>query len=138
MYEELIKQMRFCAEDHSVVECQDKCPNFGNFRPSEYCFSKLLAKAADAIEELQRKMQTQIELTKFFRDKTFELENRFEDYRMKSRARGKWELFKCRDAWRHYQCSVCGKIVHNDIFDKTDCRSNYCPNCGANMEVDGE
>lgn len=121
MYEELVEALRLCAK---YGKAEDALAN--------------AQQAADAIEELQRKMQTQIALTKFFRDKTFELENRFEDYRMKSRARGKWELFKCRDAWRHYQCSVCGKIVHNDIYDKTDCRSNYCPDCGANMEVDGE
>jgi hypothetical protein len=61
MCEELIKLMRFCAEDDSVVECQDKCPNFGNFRPYEYCFSKLIAEAADAIEELEEETQAYAE-----------------------------------------------------------------------------
>lgn len=57
MYEKLRKQMRFCAEDQPVEECQEKCPYFGNFRPYEYCFSKLLAEAADALEELEEKAQ---------------------------------------------------------------------------------
>ena len=69
MYEELVKQMRFCAEDCSVVECQDKCPNFGNYRPYEYCFSRLMAQAADAIEDLQKAVNFHKFNSEFWEDK---------------------------------------------------------------------
>lgn len=41
---------------------------------------------------------------------------------------GKW-VSKCEP---HYECSVCHHWFH--LYDRT----NYCPNCGAKMDGDGD
>ena len=45
----------------------------------------------------------------------------------KKRPKGRWEQFMRFNTIK--QCSICGCT--------TDCKPNYCPNCGADMK-DGE
>ena len=42
---------------------------------------------------------------------------------LQERPNGRWEQFMCFNTIK--QCSVCGCT--------TDCKPNYCPNCGADM-----
>lgn len=50
--------------------------------------------------------------------------------------RGKW--LECEDGWgdTHYQCSECGKEWYLEAGTPKENGMNYCPNCGARMEVD--
>lgn len=45
------------------------------------------------------------------------------------RKRGKWEPWRCD----MYKCSECGYIYTELSIDR--CEANYCPHCGAKMEV---
>jgi hypothetical protein len=54
------------------------------------------------------------------------------DKEMTERPTGKW-IQKCEDYYDGLSCSVCGKFLpHSDEYRDT---TNYCPNCGAKMEV---
>lgn len=48
---------------------------------------------------------------------------------------GKWK--ECFEDWRHQiqgnKCSACGFEIYGDISN-----FNYCPNCGAKMDEDGD
>ena len=57
---------------------------------------------------------------------------------------GRWEdVFKGNCAWERYKCSVCGGYAlyrHEQVFDEwktVQVLANYCPNCGAKMDGDG-
>ena len=45
------------------------------------------------------------------------------------RKRGEWEPWRCD----MYKCSECGYIYTELSIDR--CEANYCPHCGAKMEV---
>ena len=45
---------------------------------------------------------------------------------------GRWRRFINGDGEYKYLCSVCGKMVTYEMGG-----SNYCPNCGAKMDGDG-
>ena len=36
-----------------------------------------------------------------------------------------------------YRCSNCGEMALLDMYGESHFRSNYCPNCGAKMDGDG-
>ena len=36
-----------------------------------------------------------------------------------------------------YRCSCCGEMALLDMYGESHVRSNYCPNCGAKMDGDG-
>ena len=36
-----------------------------------------------------------------------------------------------------YRCSNCGEMALLDMYGESHYRSNYCPNCGAKMDGDG-
>ena len=36
-----------------------------------------------------------------------------------------------------YRCSCCGEMALLDMYGESHFRSNYCPNCGAKMDGDG-
>ena len=36
-----------------------------------------------------------------------------------------------------YRCSCCGEMALLDMYGESHERSNYCPNCGAKMDGDG-
>ena len=36
-----------------------------------------------------------------------------------------------------YRCSNCGETALLDMYGESHYRSNYCPNCGAKMDGDG-
>lgn len=119
MYEELIKALRFCARWHRA---DDALAN--------------AEQAAAAIEALKAEV------------KRLELDNEdyeYEHRRMKGEIealqaetvrlwpkRGKW--INSKERMRPDMCSVCGCAYEADRFmDKIVW--NYCPNCGAKMEV---
>ena len=113
-YTELVKALRICS---SELNCGD-CPLL--YRDS--CSSdELMADAAAAIEELQARLG--------------EAENSVERWKdmyltKHEPKRGKW-IYKPKDAIEMMftlpKCSVCG-------HESSDA-NNYCPNCGAKMEV---
>ena len=53
MYDELVKRLRNCASD-TVEDCAG-CPYQGGYKGT-YCMNGLIAEAADAIEELQKRL----------------------------------------------------------------------------------
>lgn len=45
------------------------------------------------------------------------------------RERGRWEKI----AHYPYYCSICGEIAPLDFERESHYKSNFCPNCGADM-----
>lgn len=54
---------------------------------------------------------------------------------------GKWERNKDDVFWGnhfvHVECSVCKREAHMSRFGTGYVKSNYCPNCGAKMDLEG-
>lgn len=46
------------------------------------------------------------------------------------RKRGKWKPYRCD----MYECSECG-YIYTELTDRHRCGANFCPHCGAKMEV---
>ena len=51
---------------------------------------------------------------------------------------GRWKAHKpdCRGYAVGFICSCCGHITYAD-YSMKECVYNYCPNCGAKMDGDG-
>lgn len=50
------------------------------------------------------------------------------------RERGRWEKI----SHYPYYCSCCGEIAPLDCEGESHYKSNFCPNCGADMRTKGE
>lgn len=53
---------------------------------------------------------------------------------------GRWED-KPNPQWGAYDiryCSACGWSIHKTKLRKSDLNWEYCPNCGAKMDLEGE
>ena len=48
------------------------------------------------------------------------------------RPRGRWEPVDHDGSWRVDKCSICHRRMHYVNYDQP---YQYCPNCGAKMEV---
>ena len=46
---------------------------------------------------------------------------------VRENVKGEWICCE-DDEWIHYECSVCGEIIHHETL-------NFCPNCGADMRL---
>ena len=104
-YEEQVKALRHCMTKEDGITICEPCPYYGK---GIECENVLHTDAAAAIEALQA-----------------------ETVRLWPK-RGKW--INSKERMRPDMCSVCGCIYEADRFmDKI--AWNYCPNCGAKMEV---
>lgn len=147
-YDELVKALRYCIVERPCSLCP-------RYEEGTECFAKLHRDAAAAIEELQAENETLHQhiqdLNEAFRAESKrrqELENEplqvgkaGNKYTLNEPKRGEWML---TDAFPHRVfCSKCYKTyVPNDrwqIWVDNELPRNYCPNCGAKMEVqDGQ
>lgn len=120
-YTELVNALRYCSTTEWMVYCNVNC-KYGWEERSKGCKDLLMTDAAAAIEGLEAEIA---ELKRV----NMEI---FEDLP----KRGKWNN---RDA--EERCSVCGAEA-TSFYDGCDGivwakypLPNYCPNCGAKMEV---
>lgn len=113
-YEQLVKALRCCA----TCDCDsEKCKYIGLGMGEEVsCIMAITKDAAAAIEELQAQLMYATDAAKEIAEKV--------------PKRGKWELIDGVEPMR-WGCSRCKYLSWGT--------SNYCPRCGANMEVqDGQ
>ena len=117
-YSELIAALRHCS---TKAQC-DGCPR------EEWCTKNpnainVGAEAADAIEELVAE---------------------FNQLRAQMPKIGKWIPDADDLAWDdpytrvRMRCSVCNATAHSDDWARKFVLSEYCPHCGAKMEVGEE
>ena len=114
-YEELVKALRSASTVSTAWE-------------------KLMHDAADAIEALNRLVDLNTErcegLRKQLREAQEQYEKHLNELEQQLPKRGEW-IYKPKDAIEMMftlpKCSVCG-------HESSDA-NNYCPNCGAKMEV---
>lgn len=136
-YSELVKALRIHASvDIECYECayHDDCCTNGNGH------TKMMTDAAAAIEELQAEQKKTV--TQIFCEEQHEWEeyctglmNRIRELKAQLPKRGEW--IDSKERMRPDMCSVCGCVYEADRFmDKI--AWNYCPNCGAKMEVQDE
>lgn len=59
MYEELVKRLRNCTSD-TVEDCVG-CPYQGGYKGT-YCMNGLISEAADAIEELSKRIDRAVDI----------------------------------------------------------------------------
>lgn len=113
-YEQLVKALRMCMER--------TCP-FCDFFDGNGCklggYMNITLNAADAIEAMQKDL-TALQKCYEIADATVD------DVLNKLPKRGKWELIDGAEPMR-WGCSRCKYLSWET--------SNYCPRCGAKMEV---
>ena len=133
-YAELIHALRYCA-DRNRPDC-----SVCEYEAYDDCDDKLKRDAADAIETLQ----AEVEELKAKKMKLAENSLRFVgkvrelDKRRFEPKRGKWKVDMSHFS-PHIVCSVCGVEIPCVAGWCMDAHMNYCPNCGAKMEVqDGQ
>ena len=128
-YNKQVEALRHCADSRGMVNCNTIC-EYG-WRDSYGCKNILMTDAADAIEALQDTVQAQ--------DKA--LKECARQLAKMGPKRGEW---KTTDAFPHrVYCSNCFRTyVPSDRWqiwvDKPGeggLERNYCPSCGAKMEV---
>lgn len=51
---------------------------------------------------------------------------------------GRWEEIEDFDGESHWRCSACGEEWWFEIGGPVENGSNYCPNCGAKMDLEEE
>ena len=117
-YTELVKALRCCAgfiENPSCAKCA--------YVDSTKCKLEMMTDAAAAIEALIADVEKKESRITGLGNRIFALEKQLP-------KRGEW-IYKPKDAIEMMftlpKCSVCG-------HESSDA-NNYCPNCGAKMEV---
>lgn len=130
-YEELVEALRWCSVDE-YVPCTG-CP-MNEETHGTGCFNIMHQRAAAAIEALNRLVYLNTERCEALRKQLGEAHENYEKHLSELEAqlpkRGEW-IYKPKDAIEMMftlpKCSVCG-------YESPDA-NNYCPNCGARMEV---
>ena len=130
-YEELVEALRWCSVDE-YVPCTG-CP-MNEETHGTGCFNIMHQRAAAAIEALNRLVDLNTERCEALRKQLGEAHENYEKHLSELEAqlpkRGEW-IYKPKDAIEMMftlpKCSVCG-------YESPDA-NNYCPNCGARMEV---
>ena len=145
---ELVKALRHCISDpYGFVECNG-CPIFCK---GIDCQNDLHNDAAAVIEALQAEVERLKDSNEELREKqtyidhygtewftsakdvpNYAYEHGYADGRNEAEAqlpkRGKWRLVTPDSyIFNGYRCSLCNELVYG--------MTNYCPNCGAKMEV---
>ena len=111
-YGKIIQSLRYCATDGCGTCLYDKEHGFK-------CATTLAMDAAAAIEDLQKGLTTL--------QKCYEIADTTVDEVLKQLPkRGKWELIDGAEPMR-WGCSRCKYLSWET--------SNYCPRCGAKVEV---
>lgn len=57
------------------------------------------------------------------------------DTKAEERKKGKWINHRCDDGLHVGDCNLCGEAM---MWFEDDIKPNYCSNCGARMEGNGE
>ena len=124
-YEELVKALRHCMTKEDGITICEPCPYYGK---GIECENVLHTDAAAAIEELQAEIRESMQKCAECGDRMVEPkqgEMYFLEY--DNPETGEYEQ-------TYFQCSVCGKYFYG--IDECEAKHfNYCPNCGAKMEV---
>ena len=132
-YTKLIEALRHCVSDEKGVTKCAGCPYYPDITG---CMDRLHTDAAAAIEALQ----AEVEELKAKKMKLAENSLRFVgkvrelDKRRFEPKRGKWKVDMSHFS-PHIVCSVCGVEIPCVAGWCMDAHMNYCPNCGAKMEV---
>ena len=127
MYDELVKSLRQCAEA-SCAGCKNDLVHIG-------CRGLLQHEAADAVEAQDRHILTlQHEMMAEAESHIAEvnrLNKQIEELQADVRpvVRGKWRLYS--PLTDTFECDKCGYQVIDESF-----RTNFCPNCGADMRAE--
>ena len=122
-----------CSKVHDCATCElnKECVPCELYRGGSSAIEELMAQVrdkdyliqqqADEIERLRREVKKQ-------QDKMIELAKKLP-------KRGKWTEIEDYDGGFYYQCSVCGEEWYFTEGTPADNNANYCPRCGAKMEV---
>ena len=113
MNAELIKALRYCADEDKICTEQTNCGYYGK---GFFCQEVLLRDAADALEAAEK---------------------RIEELEAQLPKDGEWIEQDDGDSI-FFKCSVCGKIQYNVLLEMMQGEYHYCPNCGAKMDGDTE
>ena len=120
-YTKLAKALRRCADDSVICTKEENCGlGYDLFE----CFDRLHADAADAIEALKRELS----LAEIAADDNG---RQVEELQAQLPKRGEWILYYETEDGRMLKCSCCGMAY----WIGKGREGNYCPNCGAKMEV---
>lgn len=129
-YENQVKALRCCAKhDRRCLECE--------FLRNGYCSLQL--DAATSIEELMAQVrdkdyliqQQADEIERLRRDVKKQQEKMIE-LAKKLPKRSQWTNLRISvDGTSSVECVLCGATIHNGFTKEP----NYCPKCGAKMEV---
>lgn len=130
-YDKLVAALRYHADTTNCDAC--KLYDAGKCELK----SCVLHDAADAIEAMQAEKKKTV--TQIFGEEQQEWEeyctglmNRIRELKAQMPKRGEW--INSKERMRPDMCSVCGCVYEADRFmDKI--AWNYCPRCGAKMEV---
>ena len=140
MFEKLIEAARTCyASGNTIDECCLKgCPNF-DYQP--YCLDQILKDCAEALTESSAQLSDKDYL---IQQQTEEIQRLKRDVKKQQKKmielatglpkRGKWIFKGTGGSMGIKTCSVCGYRSWQSKLDLGN-MGNYCPNCGAKMEV---
>lgn len=123
-YTKLVEALRYCGNFTEREGCDESCEYFNDMD----CPNRIMSDAAAAIEELQAEIRESMQKCVECGDRMVEPkqgEMYFLEY--DNPETGEYEQ-------TYFQCSVCGKYFYG--IDECEAKHfNYCPNCGAKMEV---
>ena len=121
-YTKLVKALRFCSGTHTKPT---KCPDYGEFCGcGGKCLDKHLTDAAAAIEALKAEVEKhRAAWAKLAKDIDYTVTY---GHKPNEPKQGEWELIDGAEPMR-WGCSRCKYMSWET--------SNYCPRCGAKMEV---
>lgn len=129
-YDELVKALRQCVTKGDLITICDGCPYKAEIGVD--CENNLHKDAAAAIEALQALLTEADKKQAYQHDCICELVAEVEELKAAQPKRGEW--LNVTDSYHWYgKCSVCGEEFVVDAYYAGG--MNYCPNCGARMEV---
>ena len=135
-YSELVKALRRCMNYGGDEDCRIECP-YVDLSCGSCAHEQMLYDAAAAIEALEKALaeenEAEDDMYRLACEKQSKIEALQAEVNRLEPKRGEWLTTK----YHTWECSVCGKNPTTGMgyVQTRKALYNYCPNCGAKMEV---
>ena len=107
---------RWYKTNKQYIECEDAINKLPSVQPEKVCIANIASSEEQVLEAVEKAKSEIIQLL---------------PSKQSERKKGKWII-----DGHHIECNQCGMYMCNTDREGDKFPTNFCPNCGAEMEAD--